>query len=148
MVINVRKLKLSDKPSWQELFFDYLKFYETSPSDVNTELAWERLTSPDPEIQGLVAESNGVVVGIVHFHYQLSTWTDTFDCYLEDLYVAEDARGNGVARALIQAVKESSIEHDCSKLFWITKESNSTARKLYDKVATLSGFIRYEIELK
>ena len=148
MVINVRKIELSDKPSWQELFFDYLKFYETSPSDVNTELAWERLTSPDPEIQGLVAESNGVVVGIVHFHYQLSTWTDTFDCYLEDLYVAEEARGNGAARALIQAVKELSTEQKCSKLFWITKESNSTARKLYDKVATLSDFIRYEVELK
>ena len=148
MVINVRKIELSDKPSWQELFFDYLRFYETSPSDVNTELAWERLTSPDPEIQSLVAESNGVVVGIVHFHYQLSTWTDTFDCYLEDLYVAEEARGNGVARALIQAVKELSAERKCSKLFWITKESNTTARKLYDKVATLSDFIRYEVELK
>jgi len=147
MVINVRKIELSDKPSWQELFFEYLKFYETSPSDVNTELAWERLTSPDQEIQGLVAESNGVVVGIVHFHYQLSTWTDTFDCYLEDLYVAEEARGNGAARALIQAVKELATERKCLKLFWITKESNSTARKLYNKVATLSDFVRYEVKL-
>ena len=147
MVINVRKIEKSDKPSWQQLFFDYLKFYETSPSDVNTELAWERLTSPDPEIQGLVAESNGVVVGIVHFHYQLSTWTDTFDCYLEDLYVAEEARGNGDARALIQAVKELATERKCLKLFWITKESNSTARKLYNKAATLSDFVRYEVKL-
>jgi ribosomal protein S18 acetylase RimI-like enzyme len=147
MVINVRKIQPSDKPSWQQLFFDYLKFYETSPSDVNTDLAWERITSPDPEIQGLVAESNGEVVGIVHFHYQLSTWTDTFDCYLEDLYVAEEARGNGAARALIQAVKELSTVRKCSKLFWITKESNTTARKLYDKVATLGDFIRYEVKL-
>jgi ribosomal protein S18 acetylase RimI-like enzyme len=147
MVIKVRKIELSDNPSWQELFFDYLKFYETSPGDVNTELVWQRLTSPDTEIQGLVAESNGEVVGIVHFHYQLSTWTDTFDCYLEDLYVAEEARGNGAARALIQAVKELATERKCSKLFWITRESNSTARKLYDKVATLSDFIRYEVKL-
>jgi ribosomal protein S18 acetylase RimI-like enzyme len=143
----VRGIQASDKPSWQELFFDYLKFYETSPGDVNTELVWQRLTSPDTEIQGLVAESNGEVVGIVHFHYQLSTWTDTFDCYLEDLYVAEEARGNGAARALIQAVKELATERKCSKLFWITRESNSTARKLYDKVATLSDFIRYEVKL-
>jgi ribosomal protein S18 acetylase RimI-like enzyme len=147
MVIKVRKIELSDNPSWQEIFFDYLKFYETSPGDVNTELVWQRLTSPDTEIQGLVAESNGEVVGIVHFHYQLSTWTDTFDCYLEDLYVAEEARGNGAARALIQAVKELATERKCSKLFWITRESNSTARKLYDKVATLSDFIRYEVKL-
>ena len=143
----MRGIQLSDKPAWQELFFNYLNFYETSPSDVNTELAWQRLTSPEPEIQGLVAESNGVVVGIVHFHYQLSTWTDTFDCYLEDLYVAEEVRGNGVARVLIQAVKEFSTEQKCSKLFWITKESNTTARMLYDKVASLSDFVRYEVRL-
>ena len=147
MVINVRQIELGDKPSWQDLFFKYLEFYETSPSDVNMDLVWDRLTSTVPEIQGLVAESNGAVVGIVHFHYQLSTWTDTFDCYLEDLYVAEKARGNGVAKALIQAVKELSTERKCSKLFWITKESNTTARKLYDKVATLSDFVRYEVEL-
>ena len=148
MSIAVRQIQVGDKSAWQELYFDYLKFYETSPSDVNSELLWGRLTNSEPQIQGLVAEANGVVIGIVHFHYQLSTWTDTFDCYLEDLYVAEEARGNGAAKALIRAVKELSTERKCSKLFWITKESNTTARKLYDNVATLSDFVRYEVELK
>ena len=148
MSINVRQLQVGDKPAWEELFFAYLKFYETSPSDVNSELLWDRLTNPEPQIQALVAEANGVVIGIVHFHYQLSTWSDTSYCYLEDLYVAEGARENGVAKALIQQVQELAIKQGCTELFWITKESNSIARKLYDKVANLSDFVRYVKKLE
>ncbi len=148
MSIAVRQIQAGDKSAWQELFFAYLKFYEASPSDVNSELLWDRLTNSEPQIQGLVAEANGVVIGIVHFHYQLSTWSETSHCYLEDLYVAEGARGKGAARALIQQVQERAIKQGCSELFWITKESNSIARKLYDKVANLSDFVRYEKKLE
>ena len=147
MSINVRQLQDSDKSAWQELYFDYLEFYETSPSDVNSELLWRRLTNSEPQIQALVAEANGVVIGIAHFHYQLSTWSDTSHCYLEDLYVAEVERGNGAATALIQQVQELAIKQRCSELFWITKENNSIARKLYDQVATLGEFVRYEKKL-
>ena len=147
MSINLRQIQLGDKSAWQELYFAYLEFYETSPSDVNSELLWGRLTNSEPQIQALVAESDGVVIGIAHFHYQLSTWSETSHCYLEDLYVAEDARENGVAKALIQQVQELAIKQGCTELFWITKESNSIARKLYDQVANLSDFIRYEKKL-
>jgi ribosomal protein S18 acetylase RimI-like enzyme len=148
MSIAVRQIQVGDKSAWQELYFAYLKFYETSPGDVNSELLWDRLTNSEPKIQALVAEANGVVIGIVHFHYQLSTWSDTSHCYLEDLYVAEDARGKGAAKALIQQVEELAIKQGCTELFWITKESNSIARKLYDQVANLSDFIRYEKKLE
>jgi ribosomal protein S18 acetylase RimI-like enzyme len=147
MSIAVRQIQVGDKSAWQELYFDYLKFYETSPSDVNSELLWDRLTNSEPQIQALVAEANGVVIGIVHFHYQLSSWSETSHCYLEDLYVAEGARGKGVAKALIQQVQELAIKQGCTELFWITKESNTTARKLYDQVANLSDFVRYEKKL-
>ena len=148
MSINVRQIQAGDKSAWQELYFAYLKFYETSSSDVNSELLWVRLTNSEPQIQALLAEANGVVIGLAHFHYQLSTWSDTSYCYLEDLYVAEGARGKGAARALIQEVQELAIKQGCTELFWITKESNSSARKLYDKVANLSDFVRYEKKLE
>lgn len=143
MSITVRQIKETDKSSWLELFHSYLKFYDAYPSEMDTDLLWDRLTNPDPQIQGLVAESNGIVVGIAHLHYQLSTWSDTFYCYLEDLYVAEGERGNGIATALIGKVEELAIKQGCSELYWITKESNATARKLYDKIANLSDFVRY-----
>ena len=144
MSITVRQITDQDKPAWLSLYLAYLKFYETEPIESGVALVWQRLTG-EPEIQGLVAEFDGAVVGIVHFHYQLSTWSDTFNCYLEDLYVSEEARGKGLAPALIAEVKKLALEHNCSELFWITKESNLVARKLYNKVAKISDFVRYEI---
>jgi len=147
MPLTVRQITVQDKAAWHELYLGYLKFYESEPIEASTELVWQRLTKESPEIQGLVAELDGVVVGFTHFHYQLSTWTHTFHCYLEDLYVSEEARSQGVAPALIAEVKKLAVEHKCSELFWITKESNQVARKLYDKVAKISDFVRYEILL-
>ena len=147
MTVTIRQIEIQDKASWKELYVAYLKFYESEPLESSTELLWNRLTKGEPAVQGLVAVSNGEVVGIAHFHYQLSTWTHTFHCYLEDLYVAEDARGKGVASALIAAVEDLAIQNKSSELFWITKESNTVARKLYERVATLSDFVRYEKKL-
>ena len=147
MTVTVRQIEIQDKTSWKELYVAYLKFYESEPVESSTELLWNRLTKSEPEIHGLVAVSNGEVVGIAHFHYQLSTWSDTLHCYLEDLYVAEDARGKGTASSLIAAVQDLAIQNKCSELFWITKESNTVAKKLYEQVATLSDFVRYEKKL-
>lgn len=148
MSITVRQITDQDKSAWLSLYLAYLKFYESAPVEYSTELLWSRLTKQDPEIHGLLAEVDGLVVGICHFHYQLTTWSKTWHCYLEDLYVSEEARGKGVASALIAEVKKLAIEQECSELFWITKESNTVARKLYDKVATKSDFVRYEILLE
>jgi GNAT superfamily N-acetyltransferase len=145
--INVRQIEVEDKSSWLKLYLSYLKFYESQAIESSTGLLWDRLTKSGPEIHGLVAVSNGEVVGIAHFHYQLSTWSDTLHCYLEDLYVAEDARGKGAASSLIAAVQDLAIQNKCSELFWITKESNTVAKKLYEQVATLSDFVRYEKKL-
>ncbi len=148
MTTTVRHLQVEDKSCWQDLYRSYLRFYESEPVEASTELLWDRLTRLEPDIQGLVAEVDGEVVGIAHLHYQLSTWSDTSHCYLEDLYVAESARGKGVATALIKQVEDLAIQKKCSELFWITKESNSTARKLYEKVASQSEFVRYEKKLE
>jgi ribosomal protein S18 acetylase RimI-like enzyme len=147
VTVTVRQIEIQDKTSWKELYVAYLKFYESEPVESSTELLWNRLTKGEPAVQGLVAVSNGEVVGIAHFHYQLSTWSDTLHCYLEDLYVAEDARGKGAASSLIAAVQDLAIQNKCSELFWITKESNTVAKKLYEQVATLSDFVRYEKKL-
>jgi GNAT superfamily N-acetyltransferase len=148
VTVTVRQIDIQDKTPWKELYVAYLKFYESEPVESSTELLWNRLTKGERAVQGLVAVSNGEVVGIAHFHYQLSTWTNTFHCYLEDLYVKEVERGRGAATALISEVKKLAVEQKCSELFWITRESNHVARKLYDKVAKQSDFVRYEILLE
>ncbi len=148
MTITIRPPRETDKEVWKSLFADYLTFYETSRSATSTQLVWERLTASPPTILGLLAERDGVVIGLVHFHVQTSTWADHGICYLEDLFVVPSARANGVASLLIQRVVERAREHNCAEVTWITRSDNGVARRLYDKLATLSPFVRYEIDLE
>ena len=148
MALTIRPMRTSDRDAWEKLYVAYLEFYESGPIASSTDLLWHRITQVEPEIQGLVAEDDGVVVGIVHFHYQLSSWTHTWHCYLEDLFVEPAYRSQGAGRSLINAVKQSALAMKCSELFWITRASNENARKLYDQIATPSDFVRYEIMLE
>jgi GNAT superfamily N-acetyltransferase len=68
-------------------------------------------------------------------------------CYLQDLFVAEAARGRGAARALIERVAEMARIRGVTRLYWNTQEDNARARLLYDKVARFNGFIRYDYPL-
>jgi GNAT superfamily N-acetyltransferase len=66
-------------------------------------------------------------------------------CYLEDLFTDPDARGRGVAGALIRAVRDWARDRDCGSVYWQTHETNAVARRLYDRVAHNEGFIVYTL---
>jgi GNAT superfamily N-acetyltransferase len=72
-----------------------------------------------------------------------ATWATTDYCYLEDLFTAPAARGKGVGRALIEAVYARADQLQCARVYWLTHETNTTARALYDKLARHAGFIQY-----
>lgn len=144
----LRQPKQSDQAAWQKLYYSYLAFYESQPIQSSTDLLWSRLVSAEPLIQSYVAEVDGEIVGFVHFHFQLSTWTHTWHCYLEDLFVSASFRGIGIAEALILEVKAAAEIKQCSELYWITRNGNGKARSLYNKLANETDFVRYEILLE
>ena len=148
MAIAIRPLLDSDREQWQRLYYSYLHFYESEPFEEATGILWGRLVADEPQIQSAAIEVDGVIAGFAHFHYQLSTWTHSWHCYLEDLFVDESFRGQGLATALIAHVKAQAIAKKCSELYWITRDSNETARRVYDKLAKLSDFVRYEVLLE
>jgi len=86
---------------------------------------------------------DGTLVGIVHYLFHRSTWTTGDSCYLQDLFTAPEARGQGAGRALIEAVYDRAGAAGASRVYWLTQETNATARALYDTVADRPGFIQY-----
>ena len=147
MATNVRPLLASDYAAWLPLWQGYLSFYETALSDAQTALTWQRLLDPAFNLHGLVAIHDDSVVGITHYLYHPATWTHGDYCYLEDLFVNPTARGCGSGRALIDAVKSVAKSAGASKVYWLTSNSNATARKLYDSVATDTKTMHYAIKL-
>ena len=141
---RIRGATLSDKPAWEPLWAGYLTFYNSELPRAVTETTWSRFHDPVEPMQCLVAEDDdGSLLGFTHIVFHRGTWAIGDFCYLEDLFVAPAARNRGVARALIEAAYERADQRGAERVYWLTHESNTTARKLYDQVARHLGFIQY-----
>jgi len=145
--VEITRFNAEDRPRWAELWSAYLAFYKTSLPDAVFEQTWQRLLR-DNDVHGLAARADGQIVGLTHFLFHSSAWTVTPVCYLQDLFVDEDMRGHGIARALIEAVAMRAKRQASTRMYWLTQDHNTTARLLYDRLAKNSGFIRYEYSLR
>jgi GNAT superfamily N-acetyltransferase len=143
--ITVEKLAAQDRPEWEALFRAYLEFYERTLEPTAYDRAWT-VFQQDAVMHALGARFDGRLVAIAHFLVHASTSAPDV-CYLQDLFTAPEVRGRGAARALIAAVVDWARKRGCSRVYWSTQETNSTARRLYDEVAVDRRFIRYEIPL-
>lgn len=143
MMLDIRPLRPDERAGWEPLWQGYLAFYKTSLTSDVTDATWARLHDPSEPMHALGACSGQDLVGIVHYIFHRSTWTSGDYCYLQDLFTAEPARGQGVGRALIETVYERAREAGASRVYWLTHESNAPARALYDAVADRPGFIQY-----
>jgi len=136
-----------ERAAWEPLWRAYLTFYQTTLEPTIIDTTWGRLNDPAEPMFALGAYVDGKLTGITHYLFHRSAWSISDSCYLQDLYVVESARGGGLGRALIETVAQKAREAGSSRLYWHTHESNRTAQTLYDKVATLSGFIQYRKDL-
>jgi len=139
----IRDITAADRAQWAPLWAGYLDFYKSALPDDVTETTFQRFLDPNEPMFALVAEREGKLVGVVQCVLHRATWTKTHYCYLEDLFVAPDVRGGGVGRVLIEAVYARADAAGATRVYWLTHETNATARKLYDNVATNAGFIQY-----
>jgi GNAT superfamily N-acetyltransferase len=143
--IQVFPLCEHHRSDWQLLAESYKALYKTPTSGHEYELAWARLMAGNFD-RGLGASVDGDMVGIAHFIHHASTWANQI-CYLQDLFTAPKARGQGVAKTLIEAVAAHARQSGASRLYWLTQENNAVARMLYERVASFNGFIRYDFSL-
>lgn len=136
-------MTLDERAVWDELWTAYLDFYNTTITQEAKSVTWARLHDPNEPMHLLAASLAGKVVGIAHYLYHRSCWTAGDYCYLQDLFVTAEARGKGVGAELIRGVEAIARASGASRIYWLTKEDNVSARALYDKLADRSGFIQY-----
>ena len=141
----IRAVESRDHEAWARLFAAYGEFYETTFSADVLESTWSRLLDPAEGVSALVAEVDGAVIGFAHYRSHPDTFTSGRDWFLDDLFVDPASRGSGAATALIERLKQFAAETGPGTLRWITAESNERAQRLYDRVATRTTWVTYEV---
>jgi len=172
--LQIARLRAGAFAQWLPLAQGYKRFYNTAVSDEGYAQAWQDLLAGEPLLglgawRGAGTETAdtrtaeagaadtgaadakdarhtrdaGPLLGIAHAVFHASTWAPRV-CYLQDLFVAPQARGQGVGEALIAHLAQQAQAQGASRLYWLTHETNTTARRLYDRVAAHHGFIRYD----
>ena len=148
---NIRFAKPDDYEQWLPLWDCYNRFYgrfdATALPEKITQATWCRFTDPDEPMHALVAERDGQLVGLVHYLFHRSTALLDDICYLQDLFTDQSCRGEGVGRALIEAVYDQARQAGSARVYWQTHETNARAMVLYNEVANRSGFLVYRKEL-
>lgn len=142
--LTIRGVKPEDRAIWGEMWRAYLAFYETELPEAQFDHAFGQLLSDTPgSFRGLIAEGAEGPLGLVHFVFHPHMWRAEGCCYLQDLFTAPAARGQGVGRALIEAVYAAADAEGVPAVYWLTQEFNYAGRMLYDRVGAKTPFIRY-----
>jgi GNAT superfamily N-acetyltransferase len=143
----IRPVLRTDYERWLPIWDGYNAFYGRSGASALpravTERTWSRFFDAYEPMHALVAESEGELVGLVHYLFHRSTTAIEPSCYLQDLFTAHAARGKGAGTALIEAVYQAARTAGSPRVYWQTHESNAVAQRLYDALAERSGFIVY-----
>ena len=114
----------------------YCEFYEVAPSDEEL-LAMSRKLIANPELEGvqlIARDEDGTAVGFATVFWTWQTLSASRLGVMNDLFVAEGARGGGHADALIAECAERCRAHGATDLAWQTARTNERAQAVYDRV--------------
>lgn len=141
--VEIKAIDENDFDVWLPLWKGYQRFYEVDIPESVSLNTWARFLDPVEPMHAALAMVGDQALGLAHSIYHRSSWTTEDYCYLQDLFVAADARGKGIGRALIEHVYDDARRRGASRVHWLTHESNHNGMQLYDRIAVRSGFIQY-----
>ena len=145
--VSIRPVTLDDRPVWEMLYAGYAAFYKVSQTQTMRDTVWSWLMDPQHESKALVAvDANGKLIGLAHYRPFARPLSATTGCFLDDLFVAPDARGSGAADALLEALEQLGRQRGWSVIRWITAEDNYRARAVYDRKAGRTKWLTYDLK--
>lgn len=145
--VEIRRPELEHREAWDRLYAGYAEFYGEAQTDIMRDRVWGWIHDPDHELEALLAlDAGGDPVGLAHFRPFARPLDASTGMYVDDLFVDPAARGQGAGRALILALADEARRRGWSVVRWITAENNARARAVYDRVATATCWVTYDLD--
>ncbi|WP_296708486.1 GNAT family N-acetyltransferase [Rhodoblastus sp.] len=146
MKISIRPIQRQDEAVWRRLWAQYLAFYRKTLPEAETSCTWRRILDPASQLLGRAAVvDDGTPLGFAVCVLHEGTWSAAPTCYLEDLFVDEANRGEGIGGALIEDLLGLARTLGWASVYWVTEADNAAARRLYDRFGLADGYVRYRI---
>lgn len=149
---RVRPVRNDEFDAWTRLYRGYAAFYETPTSDNHQRLIWSWIHDSGAVI-ALVAvpvdtagNEIGEPQGLAHLREWVRPLRGVIAGYLDDLFVEPEHRGSGAVDVLYEAMSRLAIERDWAIVRWTTADDNYRARSVYDRLATRTTWITYDMD--
>lgn len=147
MPLTIRPVTTVDRSGWDRLYQGYAQFYKVEQTAEMRDRVFGWLMDDSHECNGLVAEdADGKLIGLTHYRPFASPLRAATNGFLDDLFVDPLARGSGAADALINAVADVAREKGWLTVRWITADDNYRGRGVYDKLATRTMWVTYDLK--
>jgi ribosomal protein S18 acetylase RimI-like enzyme len=145
---GIRPARPKDEAAWRRMWADFIKEGPEPCSAEAPSSVWQGVLDPhSPYSMLLAVDGQEKPQGFVLYLTHPWSWSTKRACYLLDLYVAPEARGQGKGRLLIDTLAALGKREGWLKIYWMTQANNAMAQRLYDKVAKRSPLVRYDLYL-
>jgi len=149
MTIAIQTPEPGDRGDWERLYRGYAEFYEVPMNDTILQTVWDWIFDADKAFYCILAKDGaGVGIGLMHYRAMFSPLRGSIAGFLDDLYVDPAARGQGAVNRLFETLESRAREQGWPVIRWITRDNNYRARAVYDRVATRTDWITYELTPK
>ena len=142
----IRKLNKNDKDQWEKLYINYADFYKVEMNDKILQIVWNWLHDKNHEVEGLVYEIDGNIVGLAHYRRMPRPLMGQDIGFLDDLFIDPDHRGKRIGEKIFNELKSISKLKKWNLIRWITQDDNLRAKTLYDRVAEKTSWELYELK--
>ena len=145
-MMKIRSIRADDRTSWESLLRAYAAFYGTATSNESEAAVWSWIFDEHNDFWcDLVVDNSDTIIGFVQYQLMHRSLSGAMVCYLSDLYVDDQSRGNGAGRAMINHVLAFARTRRIANVRWLTQEFNYAGRRLYDAYTKKSDFILYSL---
>ena len=142
----IRRIQLKDKEQWEKLYRGYADFYKVEMNNKILQTVWSWLHDKNHEVNGLVYEVDGNIVGLAHYRRMPRPLRGQDIGFLDDLFVNPEHRGQRIGEKLINKIKEISNSKRWKLVRWITRDDNVRAKSLYYRISEKTNWDVYEFK--
>ena len=143
----IRLLEPTDRAQWETLYHSYAEFYRAPMDQSILNTVWDWIFTQDEAFFCLVAERDEELIGFMHFREMASPLRGKKVGFLDDLFIAPPHRSQGVVETLYTALHAAAKKHQWPLVRWITAEDNYRGRSVYDKLAKLTHWKTYQLDI-